>query len=106
MNKEKRFKEDLQYRACRILHLANKYGWTLTGHDEEKCQFKNKENCTLHINYVYLKVATALDHPKWGNTILERKGELTQKMIEAIFRNPRTHMPKNREIKSSYIQNP
>lgn len=101
MSKEKRFKENLQYRAYRILHLAKKYGWTLKGNDGEKCDFTNKEGSILHINYVYLKVATALEHPKWGNTVLERKGELTQKNIEAIFRNPRAHMPK--EIKSEYV---
>lgn len=101
MNKEKRFKEDIQYRAYRILHMAKKYGWMIQSNDGEKCEFKNKENCTLHVNYVYLKVATALNHPKWGNTVLERTGELTQSIVESIFRNPRAHMPK--KVKSEYL---
>lgn len=100
-DKEKKFSNDLQYRAYRILHLAKKYRWTLTKNDGEKCEFTYKDGSVLHINYAHLKVATALQHPRWGSTVLERKGELTQKNIEAIFRNPRAHMPK--KVKSEYI---
>ena len=101
MNKEQQFRKDSEYRIYRILHMAKKYGWKLQNSDGDKFEFKNKEACILHINYRYLKVATALNHPKWGNTILERSGELSQKDVESIFRNPRSHMPKN--IKSKYL---
>lgn len=99
-DKEKRFKTDLEYRIYRILHLAKKYRWQLQKYDAEKLEFKDKEGCTLNINYRSLKVATALNHPRWGNTVLSREGELSQKNIESIFRNPRSHMPAN--IKSKY----
>ena len=101
MNKDNRFKNDTEYRIYRILHLAKKYGWKLEKNDTDKFEFKNNEGCTLHINYRYLKVATALNHPKHGNTVLERDGDLSQKNIESIFRNPRTHMPD--KVKSKYI---
>lgn len=101
MNKDNRFKNDTEYRIYRILHLAKKYGWTLSNNSIDKFEFKNTEGCTLHVNYTHLKVATALHHPKKGNTVLERDGELSQKNIESIFRNPRAHMPK--EIKSEYL---
>lgn len=100
-DKEQRFKNDIAYRIYRILHLAKKYKWTLQKNDSKKCEFINKEGCELHVNYHDLKIATALNHPKWGNTVLERKGELTQKIIESIFRNPRAHMPPNK-VKSEY----
>lgn len=101
LNKEKLFKTDIDYRIYRIKHLAKKYGWTFRKDDAEKFEFSNSEGCTLNINYLYLKVATSLQHPKWGNTVLIRKGELTQKIIESIFRNPRVHMPA--KIKSQYL---
>lgn len=100
--KERHFKNDLEYRIYRILHLAKKYKWTFKKTDGEKCEFENKEGATLHVNYIHLKVTTVIDHPKWGNTILERTGELTQIIIESIFRNPRAHMPK--KVKSKYIK--
>lgn len=93
--------EDSEYRIYRILHIAKKYKWTLTKNDGEKYEFTNKEGATLHINYLNLRVATGLHHPKWGNTVLERKGGLTQKNIESIFRNPRSHMPN--KIISQYL---
>lgn len=102
MSKEKKFKEDTEYRIYRILHLAKKYGWELERSDGDKFDFKNKKECTLSINYRYLKVATALNHPKWGNTVLERTGELTHNLIESIFRNPRAHMPK-KKVQSKYL---
>lgn len=101
-NKEKKFKEDTGYRIYRILHMAKKYRWIIISNDGEKCHFINKDNCTLDINYVHLKVATALNHPKWGNTVLERTGELTQNIVESIFRNPRAHMPK-KKVQSKYL---
>lgn len=100
--KEKRFKEDSKYRIYRILHLAKKYRWSIRSNDGEKCDFINKEGSILCINYIYLKVSTALHHPKWGNTVLERNGELTEKNIESIFRNPRAHMPET--VKSQYVK--
>lgn len=101
MSKDKRFKQDSEYRIYRILHLAQKYGWKLKNNDTDKFEFEDKKGSVLCINYRHLKVATALNHPKWGNTILEREGELSQKNIESIFRNPRSHMPK--KVKSEYV---
>ncbi len=101
-NKDKRFIQDMQYRIYRILHLGKKYGWKFQKEDSEKLEFKDKDNCTLSINYKYLKVATAINHPKWGNTVLIREGELSQKNIESIFRNPRSHMPDT--VKSKYVK--
>lgn len=100
MNKEKKFKEDSEYRIYRILHLAKKYGWKLQKTDSDKFEF-DKKGSILHINYRHLKVATALHHPKWGNTVLERSGDLSQKNVESIFRDPRSHMP--RKVKSKYL---
>lgn len=100
--KEKRFKQNMEYRIYRILHLAKKYGWILKNHDEDKFEFRDKHDACLNINYRYLKVSTALNHAKWGSTILVRDGELSQKNIESIFRNPRSHMPPN--IRSQYIK--
>lgn len=101
MSKEKQFRQDMEYRIYRILHLAKKYNWKLDKNDTDKFEFKNTEGCTLHINYRHLKVASALYYPKRGNTVLERDGELSQKNIESIFRNPRAHMPE--KVKSKYI---
>lgn len=101
-NKEKKFKQDIEYRIYRILHLGKKYGWEIKKHDIEKLEFQDKEGCILNINYKYLKVATALNHPKWGSTVMVRDGELSQKNIESIFRNPRSHMPA--KIKSQYLK--
>lgn len=101
MNKDKRFKDDLEYRIYRILHLSKKYGWKMEKSDGDKFDFK-KEECVLSINYRHLKVATALNHPRWGNTVLERTGELTHNLIESIFRNPRAHMPK-KKVQSKYL---
>ena len=100
-NNKERFKCDIDYRKYRIQHLANKYGWILKKNDGEKYEYMDKEGSVLSINYVYLEVATALHHPKWGDTVLKRTGELTQSIIESIFRNPRSHMPKH--VKSKYI---
>lgn len=100
-SKEKLFKTDIRYRIYRIWHLAKKYKWDFKKDDGEKLEFINTDGCTLNINYFYLKVATSLEHPKWGSTVLIRKGELTQKIIESIFRNPRAHMPA--KIRSEYV---
>lgn len=99
-NKEQLFKTDVSYRSYRILHLAKKYGWVLEKNNGEMCQFKNKSGELLYVNYFHLHFTTALEHPKWGKTVLKRKGDLTQKLIESIFRNPRAHMPNI--IKSEY----
>lgn len=100
MNKEQLFKTDISYRTYRILHLAHKYGWKLLKDDREKFEFEDKEGTLLHVNYAHLHFTTVLEHPKWGKTILTRRGNLTQKLCENIFRNPRAHMPK--KIKSEY----
>lgn len=99
-SKDKAFKMDMEYRIFRIRHLAKKYGWAFKKDDGEKFEFQDKEGSTLHINYFQLNVATALQHPKWGSTVLIRRGNLTQKIVESIFRNPRAHMPDH--INSQY----
>lgn len=102
MSKEKRFREDSEYRIYRILHLAKKYGWILENSDQEKFKFKDKAGSIIQINYLHLKIDTALNHPKWGKTTLERSGALTHKIVESIFRNPRKHMPST--VKSKYVK--
>lgn len=99
---KKLFSQDVEYRLYRIMHLSKKYQWDLLKYDGQELEFKNKEGCTLKINYRDLKVTTALKHPKHGNTVLEREGELTANLIEAIFRNPRAHMPK-KKVQSKYV---
>lgn len=100
-SKEKQFRQDMQYRIYRILHLAKKHGWELKKNSSDKLEFQDKDGAILNIDYTHLKVATALNHPKWGNTVLIRDGDLSQKNIESIFRDPRAHMPA--KVKSKYI---
>lgn len=101
-NREKLFKEDEKYRIHRLFHLSRKYGWLITHFSLGILQFEYKDGSIVEINYKDLKIDTTLNHPKWGKTTLHRSGELTQKIIESIFRNPRAHMPRKSQIKSSY----
>lgn len=84
------------------MHLAKKYGWLVTNFSDGLLEFSYLDGSTLAINYKNLKIDTTLNHPKWGKTTLQRSGKLTHKIVESIFRNPRAHMPKNAEVKSSY----
>lgn len=99
--KERLFQNDVEYRMYRIQHFAQKHGWELIKEGAKKYEFKNKAGATLIINYMALDVETSLDHPVWGHTNLLRNGKLTMKLIEAIFKNPRAHMPY--KVKSEYV---
>ena len=100
-HKEDKFKKDMAYRMHRIKHFAKKHDWKLINDTSKKFEFQNKEKTTLIINYFALDIETCLIHPVWGYTKLLRKGKLTMKLVEAIFRNPRQHMPK--KVKSEYV---
>lgn len=99
---EEKFINDRDYRIYRLKHLAQKYGWTLTGDDGQTFRFLSKGYAILKINYSNLEIETSLSHPEWGNTMLLRKGEITHRIIEAIFRNPRAHMNTDK-VKSEYV---
>jgi len=101
--KERQFQNDIEYRTYRIMHFAEKHGWQLISDQAKIFRFQNKDSAILEINYFSLDVQTQLKHPRWGDTNLLRKGKLTMKLIEAIFRNPREHMPK--DVKSQYLKN-
>lgn len=99
----KQFNEDIIYRVARIEHLAKKHGWKLKKKDEASLEFKSENpEVEMYVDYVHLTIRTKLIHPKKGKSLLERTGELTQKLIEKIFRNPRAHMPNS--IKSTHLQ--
>lgn len=100
-SKERQFQSDIHYRIYRIQHFARKHGWELIKDESKTFEFKSKDGAILIINYSSLDVQTSLTHPRWGNTNLLRKGKLTMKLIEAIFRNPRQHMPA--QVKSEYL---
>lgn len=68
--------------------------------DGQTFKFINKDCAILKINYWDLNVETSISHPVWGKTVLIRKGDFTQKLIESIFRNPRAHM--NEKVTSTY----
>lgn len=98
-NKNKRFKEDYQYRLYRIKHFAKKYGWNFLS-ETEVLVFNNKE-AILTIDPFKLTTQTELKHPIKGETKLLRRGNFTMNIIEAIFRNPRIHT--SSQIQSQYL---
>lgn len=100
-SKEQFFQTDIEYRMYRLRHFSQKHGWALANDDGETFKFISKGYAILKINYLNLNIETSLSHPEWGNTILIRKGDFTQKIIEAIFRNPRAHMDISK-VKSEY----
>lgn len=100
-SKEYQFQNDIAYRTYRIRLFGEKYGWQLIRDHCQIFEFKSKDGALLIINYFSLNVQTSLTHPRWGDTNLLRKGKLTMKLIEAIFRNPRAHMPA--QVKSEYV---
>lgn len=100
-SKEHLFQTDIEYRTYRLRHFAQKHGWALANDSGNFFLFKNSEGAELSIDYSASNIETHLNHPKWGSTILIRKGDLTMKIIESIFRNPRAHMPE--KIQSEYI---
>lgn len=99
---EEKFLIDLEYRIYRLKHLAQKHGWIILNDDGENFKFISKEYAILKINYWKLEVETSLSHPTWGETVLIRKGDFTNKIIESIFRNPRAHMNTDK-VKSEYV---
>ena len=99
INKNQRFKEDYDYRLYRIKHYGKKYGWNFLS-ETTVLVFNNKE-AILTINPKELTIETELKHPVKGETKLLRQGNFTMNMIEAIFRNPRTHTPD--QIRSQYL---
>lgn len=102
MSKEQLFKTDIEYRVYRLMHFAQKHFWELVKDDGKTFEFINYEAAVLRINYFDLSIETSLTHPIWGSTVLIRKGNITQKIIESIFRNPRSHMPS--QVKSEYAK--
>lgn len=110
-NKNKKFKTDVEYRVYRLKRFGNIYGWRLTAEDRETLEFESVHNwgfitdskVVMKIKYLIPAIETSLHHPKKGNTTLMREGEFSMKLIENVFRNPRTHMPDI--IKSQYVQN-
>lgn len=94
VNIEKRFKQDIEYRKTRIIHLGTKYHWFPLKYNQPDniLSFANKE-AILTINIVNLIVQTEIIHPKKGETKLIRSGNFNCKLIERIFDNPRAHMP-------------
>lgn len=103
MNKSKQFLIDVEYRVHRIKHFAKKYGWHLKSDNREVFTFISSDYAILKIDYWKMKIETSLSHPLWGDTVLIRKGDFTQKIIESIFRNPRAHMPV-KKVKSEYVK--
>lgn len=101
--KELDFSNDLEYRIHRINHLAEKYSWNLRLINEDRFDFINKQEQIITVHYKELKVITTLKHPKWGRTTLKREGNITERIMELIFRNPRVHIRKNLKVKSSYL---
>lgn len=101
MTPEQKFQSDITYRTHRLQHFAKKYGWKLAGDDGKAFKFVSPHYAILKIGYWKLEVETSLSHPEWGDTVLLRKGDFTQKIIESIFRNPRHHMGK--KVKSRYL---
>lgn len=100
MTPEQKFQSDVTYRIHRLQHFAKKYGWYLQRISRSFISFE-KDGAYLQFCYSHLSIATVLDHPKYGRTKLERTGQLSQKIIESIFRNPRHHMGK--KVKSRYL---
>lgn len=101
-NKSKLFLTDVYFRIHRIRHFAKKHQWILKSDNREVFTFINHEYAILKIDYWNMKIETTLSHPTWGETVLIRKGDFSQKIIESIFRNPRKHMP-IKKIKSEYV---
>lgn len=100
--KELDFSNSTEYRIHRINHLAKKYSWNPICGDNEKLHFSNN-HALIVVYYGSLKVMTTLKHPKWGLTTLQREGNITERIMELIFRNPRVHIRKNLKVKSTYV---
>lgn len=99
-NNSQKFTEDYQYRIHRIKYLAKKYLWEFIFKNNDTLIFTNNKNVIISVNAKNLSVITDLIHPKQGKTSLKREN-LSLKLIEKIFINPRTHMPKS--MTSNYI---
>lgn len=93
-NNNKQFREDIAYRISRLEHLGKKHGWHLYKKDNTTMEFlSTNPPVEMSVDYINLKIKTKLLHPKQGESTLERSGELTEKLVETVFRNPRAHMP-------------
>lgn len=107
-SKEKKFKKDIDYRVYRLKHFASKHGWGIMDETPQELLFEKitlygSSEIFLVINFINFEVDTVLTHPEKGDTHLKRKGPFTMKLIEAIFVNPRVHMPN--DIKGQYVEN-
>lgn len=100
--KEKKFQTDVEYRIYRILHFAKKHGWSKPSLKNNLLEFE-KQSMALTVDIHEFKILSSLMHPRWGKTLLLRKGDFTQQIIESIFRNPRQHM-KREKIGSEYVK--
>lgn len=91
---EEKFQTDIEYRIYRIRHFATKHGWKETAASASFILFE-KEEMSLQVYLPNVQIISCVHHPQYGRTVLLRKGNFTQQIIESIFRNPRVHM--NRE---------
>lgn len=100
---EQKFQKDKEYRLHRLRHFAKKYGWKELAYHKEGILVLQKEKKGISIDVDNIEILTSLIHPKNGYTSLHRSGNLTQRVIESIFRNPRQHM-KRKIVKSRYVK--
>lgn len=83
-----------------ILFLSKVYGWELKYHRAEYAELHFvREKCALTVWYSKLTVRTTLIHPVLGKTQMFRK-RVDLKLLEAIFRDPRTHTNRGYRVKS------
>lgn len=100
MNSEEKFKSLNEYRIHRVKHWAKKYKWVQRNLGSGLMQFSRKYEM-LFIDSKCIHIISCLNHPKYGKTVMVRKGAFTEKIIESIFRNPRQHTGK--KIQSIYL---
>lgn len=99
---EQKFKTNIEYRLYRLRHFGKKHKWKENYYEKRILSFSQGKKYLL-IDLDELRIQTGMEHPKHGITVLERKGDFTQKIIESIFRNPRQHMKKEK-VKSEYVK--
>lgn len=99
--KSKSFKEDIEYRIYCFKHLGKKYGWRIVSEIGAHLELENiynddRQEIKVHLKVKYnpIEIESKLNHPFKGETTLLRKGDLSLKLVEQIFRNPRTHTQK------------
>jgi hypothetical protein len=96
--KSKSFKEDLEYRIYCLKHLGKKYGWRIIRESGNDIEFENiihdshqAVSVNMKITFEPIEIETQLEHPIKGETTLLRKGDISVKDMEQVFRNPRSH---------------